>query len=526
MPSNVEVQTAHGPVTGRTTDGVTSFLGVPYAAPPVGANRFNEPVEPDAWTEPLPALAFGPTAPRDSGGRFDRLLGGTPVPGDGWLTVNVWTPDTQPSERLPVMVWIHGGAFLRGSSAGTAYDGSTFARDGVVCVSVNYRLGVEGFAYIPDAPVPANRGLLDQALALRWVRYNIQHFGGDPSTVTVFGESAGAMSILAMLSAELGLFERAIVQSGTAHLSQTSTDALLLTKELAEKLSAEQGSPVEPSFAALSKFSPESLIAAQQSVHNDVVATADAVRFGQTTIDSCGMSFQPVVDASPLRGRPIDLIANRGAGSGVPLLIGTTVEENRYFVLQNEAPEFPPRPEDWQQRLTVYGVPKAKALYDWYVEARKEAYPRELPAEVFAAVMTDRLFRIPSYRVAEARANVPSPSTTYVYELGWRTGKADYLPGVALGACHVSEIPFVWDTVEAEGVDKLIADPPAGLARRIHARWVEFAKKGHLEDWEQYHLRERPVMSFCTDNTDTTGMVNDPRSFERELWHGALDPEP
>lgn len=209
-------RTAHGVVEGRTgPDGIAVFRGIPYAAPPVGALRFAAPAPPEPWDGVRDAGAYGPTAPKvPYPPKFAALLADPEIPGEDCLSVNVWTPEPAPGARLPVMVWIHGGALTRGSSAVPVYDGSAFARDGVVLVSLNYRLGVLGYGLFPDAP--ANRGLLDQIAALEWVRDNIGAFGGDPARVTVFGESAGAISIGALLAAPraAGLFAQAVLESG------------------------------------------------------------------------------------------------------------------------------------------------------------------------------------------------------------------------------------------------------------------------------------------------------------------------
>src|SRR5829696_8437568 len=226
MSPEPTVRTTSGAVRGRNRDGVHAYLGIPYAAPPFGPRRFGAPQPPQPWDDVRDATAYGPTVPKPPYvPPYDLLLPEPVIPGEDCLNLNVWTPDPG-GAGLPVFVWVHGGAFVNGSGAVPVYDGAAFARDGVVCVTVNYRLGVEGFLHFADDG-PANRGLLDQLAALRWVQDNIAAFGGDPARVTVGGESAGAMSIgclLAMSSAR-GLFARAILQSGAGHHASSEPTA-------------------------------------------------------------------------------------------------------------------------------------------------------------------------------------------------------------------------------------------------------------------------------------------------------------
>ncbi|MFJ8946298.1 carboxylesterase family protein [Streptomyces sp. NPDC102395] len=241
--------------------------------------------------------------------------------GEEGLNLNVWTPDPQ-ATGLPVLVWIHGGGSTTGSSAVPTYDGATFARDGLVCVSFNYRLGVYGYGYLPDAPAPANRGLLDQVAALRWVRENIARFGGDPDNVTVAGESAGAMSVLALLARDDGLFHRGIVQSGNGHIGQTPADAGKVLKAVADNLG------IEPTLEAFTDIDVEELLKAQATVSSDISQKPNNTTYGASTMAACGLSFMPVVDGTTLPRRPIEAIA-AGPGDRVPLLMGTTTEEFR-----------------------------------------------------------------------------------------------------------------------------------------------------------------------------------------------------
>ncbi|QCX78679.1 Carboxylesterase [Streptomyces sp. YIM 121038] len=508
----IEAPTAYGPVSGRVVNDVATFLGIPYAAPMTGEARFAAPAPPEPWSEARPAHAFGATSPKPPfPGRLADLLTDPDIEGDDWLNLNVWTPDTTPDQPLPVFVWIHGGGFTNGSSAVPCYDGAAFARDGVVCVSLNYRLGVYGFGYLPDAETPANRGLLDQISALRWVRDNIAGFGGDPERVTVAGESAGAMSVLALLSAGVDLFQRAIVQSGTAHLGQTPEDAALVLGAVAERLG------VPASAKALAEVPVARLIEEQNAVSGDVTKTASAVKYGQSTIDSCGMSFLPVVgEGQLLTQRPIDAIREQ-AGANVPLLVGSTVEEMRLFVTSNFMVGWD-LPALFKPRLKAYGCPDGS--YEKY-DVDGPVYPRKAAPGVASAVLTDRMFRIPSSRVAEAREGGAAP--THLYEFGWRSPVAANNVKVALGACHSLDLPFAWDTLRLpENLKFTGPNPPQAAADALHAAWVGFAK-GEEPGWPAYDALNRKVMSYAHDNTAEDKVVDKPREGERAWWDGHLN---
>ncbi|MEO5744712.1 MAG: carboxylesterase family protein [Terracoccus sp.] len=221
-----------GQVLGTSRLGVNAFLGIPYAAPAVGRGRYREPQPVVPWTGQRDATRHGPTpAQTPYPAPMDAVLPSSVTPGADYLNVSVWAPSE--GENLPVMVWLPGGAFVRGANSITTYDGSAFARDGVVVVGVNYRLGAPGFAVLDGAPT--NLGLRDQIAALAWVRENVAAFGGNPDQVTLFGESAGAMSVATLMAspAAQGLFHRAIVQSGGATVACSLEDARLISAELA-----------------------------------------------------------------------------------------------------------------------------------------------------------------------------------------------------------------------------------------------------------------------------------------------------
>ncbi|WP_327355985.1 carboxylesterase/lipase family protein [Streptomyces sp. NBC_01304] len=511
-----EVNTAYGKVSGIVEDGIARFLGIPYAAPPVGDLRFAAPQAPEPWTGVHDAYTYGPTPPKpllDPESEMGKLMPEPSYEGDGWLNLNVWTPRPEDGAELPVMVWIHGGAFTSGSSAVRGYDGATFARDGVVCVSLNYRLGVEGFAYIEGADCPANRGLRDQEFALQWVRQNIARFGGNPDNVTVFGESAGAMSILAHLSRDTDLFHKAIVQSGTAHIAQTVEDAKLVIREIAKEL----GRP-GATKADLIDVPMADLIKAQAAVNSDVVTNANKTKYGASTIASCGMSLMPVIDGDFLTQPPISAIAE-GAGERVQLLLGTNSEEFRLFVMPTWMVAWTD-PILFRVRLGQYGAPDGSYALYRDSEYNVEPYKRPKAPAIACAVLTDRMFWIPTIRIAEARAN--ASAGTHVYEFGFRSPTVPNEHDIELGSSHALELPFMWDTLaNPDSLYLTGAEPPQALADEMHQAWVGFASGG-APDWNAYDTEARSVMSFWHNDQAQSVEVHDPRRGEREHWDGEL----
>lgn len=444
-------RTAHGVVEGRSgPGGIAVFRGIPYAAPPVGARRFAAPAPPEPWDGVRDAGAYGPTAPKvPYPDPFAALLPDPDVPGDDCLNLNVWTPDPAagrtPGARLPVMVWIHGGALTRGSSAVPVYDGSAFARDGVVLVSVNYRLGVLGYGLFPDAP--ANRGLLDQIAALTWVRENIEAFGGDPGRVTVFGESAGAISIGALLAAPraAGLFHRAALQSGPPEaLPRERVRAMVRRMAALLKVPATAGA-----FAAVALTD---LLAAQAAV----------LRRSSPLVG--GPAFGLVTDPDTLPADPLEAAA--AAAADMPLLLGWTAEEHRLWL----APTGGMRLLDRLGPLAV-ALGRIRGGKDrGAVRALRAERPGAGPADLAGHLLTDRLLRDPLRALAGAPGR-GAPS--FVYEFAWPSG----IPG--LGSCHALELGFVFDTLAVPEASWL-AGPhaPQELAEEMHAAWVRFAVDG------------------------------------------------
>jgi para-nitrobenzyl esterase len=487
------IKTAYGAVRGSVADGVITFKGIPYAAPPIGPNRLRAPQPVEPWSGVRDALTYGPKPPQlPYPPPWDVLIPERGPLGEDCLNLNIWTP-APGSAGLPVMVWIPGGMFEAGS--GATYDGSRFARDGVVCVTINYRVGAEGFLYLGGEN--ANRGLLDQVAALEWVRDHIATFGGDPDNVTVFGQSAGAMSVGTLLSMPLaqGLFRRAIAQSGGAHQVIPAETARKVSRQLAERLG------VAATREAIAAAPIARLLQAQAELKADVMTYPDPERWGrEVTVN--GMPWQPVIDGEVVPARPIDRIV-AGAGAGIDLMTGSTLDEFNFFLAPTGAID-QVTAEALAGPIAAYGLPAEETLATYRV-----ARPGVGPGELLSAIQGDWLFRIPALRLADAHAG--NRTATYMYEFAWRSPQFSG----RLGAAHGLEIPFVFDMLP-DGADPLLgSDPPRQLAGAMHAAWVGFAAHGECP-WPRYDLTRRTTMRFDAQSD----VVTDPRSTERALWEG------
>ncbi|AXL90743.1 carboxylesterase [Streptomyces sp. CB09001] len=487
------VTTAQGAVRGLRRGSTLSFLNIPYAAPPSGAGRFAPPRPHEPWDGVRDATVPGPNAPQS-----ERRLGEidmTPYFGTGWsrgedyLTVNVFTPATGTGE-LPVMVFVHGGGFVAGSTRATLYDGSAFARDGVVLVTLNYRLGIAGFLDIPGAP--ANRGLLDVVAALRWVRENVSAFGGDPHNVTLFGQSAGATTVGGVLATPEadGLFRRAIVQSGSGLGAFTPEQAARVTRAAALALG------IEPHVDAFAGLPDERLVEAASGLAGIDLRT-------ETHADPLiGLStFSLVLDTQPAAS------VAAGRAAGVDLLVGTNTEEGNLYLV----------PVGKYATSTAADVDEAAARAHPDPARLVETYRASRPGASFgqlrSAVMADALFGAGSRALAGAHAAHPR-SATYAYEFAWRSRALDG----ELGATHGVELPFVFDLAdrpELNGPAALLGpdEVPADLAARVHATWIRFARTGD-PGWDPYDTDRRATMRIDAE----WSQVDDPRGLERQAW--------
>ncbi len=492
--SRPTVTTACGPVRGYRDRDVWAFLGIPYAAPPLGPDRMMKPRSPDPWDRTYNATTFGPTAPHgEPSPRYGRLYPEVKITGEDFLNLNVWTPDPAAS-GLPVMVWVHGGAFVLGSSANHEYRGSAFARDGVVFVSLNYRLGAEGFVNTEDGV--ANLGLLDQIAALRWVQENIGSFGGDPHRVTLVGHSAGAMcvsTLLGMPESE-GLFQRVIAMAGAAHHTIPPDLGLDVARRLASKLG------VEPTAAGLRQASTDDAALAAAAVAAALAEDPDPEAWGKLAQDM--MPFEPTVDGTVLRRPPLESIA-AGQGREVSLLVGCNAEEARLFFVPNGE-------ESKMDDGTVDEIARGYGLDADAAGVYRRERPEAAPGDLAAAIATDWFYRVPAVRLAEARQ--AGPGRTWMYSWTWRSDACDG----KLGAAHGVELPFVFDTLDVEAVRHRIGEnPPQEVADATHAVWVRFATDGS-PGWSQYDCDTRSTGVI----SDAVTVVDDPQSAERELWAG------
>jgi len=489
------VEIGCGKLRGRVLDGVASFKGVPFAAPPFGANRQQPPQPVEPWAGVRDALAFGPKSPQGPyppgiAEALAELVGG----GEDCLTLNVWTPAVD-ARRRAVMVWIPGGMFEFHATGGTAYyDGSRFARDGVVCVTINYRVGAEGFLYVNDGL--ANLGLLDQLAALEWVQRNIAAFGGDPSKVTIFGESAGGMSVAMLLSMPhaQGKFRRAIVQSGNTPNVNSAATAERIGRRLAERLG------VDATREAIARMPVDRVLQAQAQLREELLARPDPQAWGEVALTY--LPWAPTVDGDILPEPPIDQI-RAGAGAGIDLLVGSNTEETRvFFVFDGSIDRIA---DDGVVALaSAYGLPQNG------LRGYRALHPGASAGEVFSAIQTDWYWRIPAVRLADAHA-ANARSATYMYEFGWRSPQC----GGRLGAAHGVEMPFVFDTLGLGTEPMLGSDPPQSLATAMHAAWVAFAGTGDC-GWPRYDPGGRLTMRFDT----APAIVRDPLGARIALWEG------
>jgi para-nitrobenzyl esterase len=490
--------TRSGKIEGFERDGVLVFRGIPFAAPPIGPRRFLPPAREEAWDGVRDATKFSAeSAQADL--PVARLLGssGAGSSEDG-LYLNVWTPACDDARR-PVMVWIHGGAYVFGSGAVPWYDGTHFAQHGdVVVVTINYRLGPLGFLHLADEFGAAlagsgNAGILDQVAALEWVRESIAGFGGDPGNVTIFGESAGANSVGTLLGvpAARGLFDKAIAQSGAG--------AWISTRERAAKVAQRTLDVLEvrpDGIEALQALPVEQILAAQPDISDEADGGIAA------------LAWQPVVDDAVLTQLPIDAVA-AGHAAGVHLMTGTNQHEMTLFQILDA--ELANLDDDGIVSRLAHVLADPRALLTEYRAVNPEATVRDL----WLDITTDGVFRLPAIRLAQAQA---AHGPVWMYRFLWETP----VFGGMLKSTHALEIPFVFDTLDRGGVDRLTGDGPerAAIATAMHGAWIAFARNGD-PGWPAYEAPRRATMQFDDPDSGRAGVVDDPDARLRLAWEPA-----
>lgn len=449
----VEVDTRAGRVRGAWRDipgsdtRSAAFLGIPFAEPPVGGLRFAAPVPVEPWEGVRDALDYGATAQRGDPGV--TLIPEPSIEGDATLNVNVFTPvPGETDAALPVLVWIHGGGYFAGSPASPWYDGRAFNRDGVVTVTISYRLGFDGFGWIDGAP--ANRGVRDWLLALQWVQDNIANFGGDTGRVTIAGQSAGGGAVLTLLGmpAAQPLFHNVWALSGAV-----ADVALERARSLSEKVAEALG--VEPTRDGFASVDEETLLKAQKTV-------TDAA---MSSFLEDGLSLGPTIDGDLITRSTMESIA-AGVGADKPLVLGATDDEFAMIVAGSAR--------------TLRWIPLSILLgKSGLTGARRKAYVaanRDVVARGHAAVVgrfiTDRMFKSAVVNVASARASAP----TWVYRYAFRSTQ----PGIVHDAAvHCIDVPFWFDCLDSVNIEPLTGpNPPQSLADQTHRAAVDLVVDG------------------------------------------------
>ncbi len=483
-----------GTLQGREKEGVQLFANVPYAAPPTGSLSFDAQRPHEGWDVTRDATAIDNAAPHRArpGGMTDappRLMD------EDCLILNVQTPACDHAGR-PVLVWIHGGGFRTGQGAIPWYNGSSFAAQGIVCVTINYRLGALGFANVAslgdEAKTSGLNGILDQVAALEWVRDNVAAFGGDPERVTIAGESAGGMSVgtLLGLPKASGLFRGAIPQSGACHHTRRSEE----TREIGELLCRFAGAD---DLAALRALDVERILDAQDQVEKELEGQGEL-----------SMPFQPTVDGDLLPVSPIEAVAG-GASADVPVMTGTCAHETTLFGFEADDMD---RVRKFARRYF-----DGESAADAALTAYQQDHPGASCTDLLVALTTDQTFRIPAVRLVEAHTRKGGRSHQYLFS--WESRAF----GGRLRSCHALEIPFAFNNLGRAGVAAFLGEgeTPQSVADAMHAAWTNFVKNGDpngegVPEWPAFDEQRRAVMEFG----DHIGTLDDPQPASRAVWDG------
>lgn len=480
--SNVTAETAYGKIRGAESQGIKIFKGVPYGASTAGRNRFIPPVNPASWTGVRDALEYGPSAPQTAAMKGES---------EDCLVLNVWTPAIKDGRKRPVMFWCHGGGFASGSGSSPGTDGANLAHRGdVVVVTVNHRLNVLGFTNAADLSAQSGEaGMLDIVQALKWVRDNIEQFGGDPGNVTIFGQSGGGRKVGTLLSmpSAKGLFHRAIIESGpTIRLVERDSAAPNLDR-LMSKLQLGKNEQGE-----LQKLPVEKIMAAYFAVLKDM-GSADPMTEG----------FSPMVDGTAIPAHPFYPVAS-SVSADVPLMLGSTRTE---MTLQSPADAFSLNEDSMRER--VRGLIGDKAAPT--IEAYRNANPGSTPSDLYFLIASDYRYGAPVMHIAERRAALKR-GPVYLYYFRWETP----VQGGRLKSPHTIEIPFAFDNVKISANLTGGGAEAMALADKVSDTWLAFAKTGDpnnskIPRWPKFDPQNWPTMVF----NNSIEAKNDPIHAQR-----------
>ena len=499
-PFNVNVHVEEGVLAGAVDNDVLSFKGIPFAAPPLGNLRWREPQPTAHWQGVRSATAYGHDCMQKPFPRDAATDLGTP-PDEDCLVLNVWRPAAKISVKLPVMVWIYGGSFVNGGSSPPIYDGSQFARRGIVFVSFNYRLGRLGFFAFPaltkeqgGKPL-GNYGFMDQIAALRWVKHNIAAFGGDPGNVTVFGESAGGFSVNVLLTspAGRGLFNKAIIESGGGRhiLGPRRVSEDLLNMPSGERLGINFAKSVGIAGKGAKALAALRALPANEISDMDFMDVLKQVGEGATYAG-------PMQDGRIVIGEP-EQVYLAGRAAKIPVMTGA-----------NSADLGVPSGKTMDELTVPFGPRQAQAL---------AAYDPDKTGDVRVVGMriaADKMMVEPARFVAAIMA--AEGVTSYEYRFSYVAGPVRDQPWFKAGALHASEIPFVFDTVAAKYGKELTPQDEA-VAQAANTYWANFAKSGDpngpgLPRWGVYGANTDEIMDFAADGQPV---------LERDPWRTRLD---
>jgi para-nitrobenzyl esterase len=496
----VTAETAFGNVRGVEVEGIKIFKGIPYGASTAGHRRFMPPVNPAKWTGVRDALEWGPSAPQREPGAnraassLAVAAAGLPSESEDCLRLNIWTPQTGGNTKRPVMLWCHGGGFSTGSGSSPVTDGTNLAKRGdVVVVTINHRLNILGYTSLAalggeEFAQTGSAGMLDIVHALAWVRDNIAQFGGDPGTVTIFGQSGGGRKVatlLAMPSAR-GLFHRAIIESGATIKLVAPEQAAIVAGELVNTLGLTQ-----PKVRDLQQLPLDRIMSAYFAV----------VR--KMNVDQMTQGFSPVVDGKVIPAHPFHPTAS-AVSADVPVMLGSTRTE-----LTSSADEqaFSLSEDGMRGRIHDLLGDHAASVIDVY----RKSNPGATPSDIYFLIASDHRYSGPVMKIAERRAALRK-GPVYLYYFRWETP----VDGGRLRSPHTIEIPFAFDNVTI--AKRLTGGGPdaVALADKVSDAWIAFARTGNpdtpkLPRWTPFNATDRPTMVFDTKSRVENDPIRDAR---------------